>query len=57
LGLAIGLGLFNGFGFIIGMFIMFPIVFIFGTIFIGKRKDEEKIDEELKKQDRFSKWE
>jgi len=57
IGLSIGLGIFEGFEFLLVMFILFPIIFIFGTIILGKGKKEEKIDEETKKQDRFSRWE
>lgn len=56
IGLILGLGLFQGFELVLSMFILFPLVFIFGTILIGKSKKVETTQED-KKKDRFSRWE
>lgn len=56
-GLTLTLGHFEGFGVVLGMFVLFPLIYIFGTIFIGKNKKEKEIDTETKKKDRFSRWE
>lgn len=58
LGFAIGYDFFDNLGFVIALLVLFPVIFIFGTIYLGKRRNQkDEIDEEIKKQDRFSKWE
>jgi type III secretory pathway component EscV len=56
IGLILGLGLFEGFELVLSMFILFPLIFIFGMILAGKAKQEAP-DEDEKKKDRFSRWE
>ncbi|MGD9605782.1 MAG: hypothetical protein AB7V00_06525 [Bacilli bacterium] len=56
IGLILGLGLLQGFELVLSMFILFPLVFIFGMILLGKSKKEPPVNED-KKKDRFSRWE
>ncbi|MCK9536320.1 MAG: hypothetical protein M0R05_01825 [Bacilli bacterium] len=56
LGILLGTGIFDDFGLIIGIFIIFPIIYIFGIIFLGRGRKEKPIDKN-EKNNRFSKWE
>lgn len=59
IGLIIGFGFFEGYELVLGIFIIFPIVLIFGLLSWKSKvkKDLYSNEKELKKQDRFSKWE
>jgi len=46
LGILLGLGFLDNFGFLIGMFIIFPIAYIFTIIVLGKGKKEHNDKEE-----------
>ena len=54
-GVFIGVGVLRDFGLVIGMFVLFPAVYIFGVIFIGRGKKEKPTDEDNEKK-RISKW-
>ncbi|HNZ50043.1 MAG TPA: hypothetical protein PK087_02325 [Bacilli bacterium] len=56
IGLILGLGLFQGFELVLSMFILFPLVFILGTILLGRTKKEVPKEKDHQ-QDRFSRWE
>lgn len=50
IGIFIGLGGFEGIGWVV-FIIVFPLIYIFGTIIFGRRNDDEK-----EKIDKKSKW-
>lgn len=47
-GVFIGVGVLRDFGLVIGMFVLFPAVYIFGVIFIGRGKKKNRRTKTMK---------